>query len=381
MKNQKAHLVKKSGMYNYNIIIPKEVERKIRFICKKSWETEWSGVLFFEYNGTFEDNDLNIICKDILVLDVGSSVYTEFNMSPKVISYMTENPFLLDCQMALIHSHNSMATFLSTTDLDTLLEEGLDRNNFVSLIVNNKGEYTAAITRKVKIKKVHTSYNFFDKGEQENTEETIDEETVVEWFNLNVIIEGEEDFSNIENELKAIKESKITINPFNDTLKTPLSNPKNIINTKLPEKVYSTNGFLRDAGIKGTLVEGDIEDFEYLEDIEYNEDLTRSIVLQLITGSIIISNTTKLDVNKWVNSMPSLYRSRFGNDMELFKDWAMQFIEYLISTSLDEDLAQELDNTELAYICANSVQKELKKLNRNPYINTYIDILETYKEI
>ena len=121
-----------------------------------------------------------------------------------------------------------MSTFFSTTDQDTLLEEGLDRNNFVSLIVNNKGEYTAAITRKVKIKKVHTSYNFFDKGEQENTEETIDEETVVEWFNLNVIIEGEEDFSNIENELKAIKESKITINPFNDTLKTPLSNPKNI---------------------------------------------------------------------------------------------------------------------------------------------------------
>ena len=381
MKNQKAHLVKKSGTYNYNIIIPKEVERKIRFICKKSWETEWSGVLFFEYNGTFEDNNLNIICKDILVLDVGSSVYTEFNMSPKVISYMTENPLLLDCQMALIHSHGNLNTFFSTTDQDTLLEEGLDRNNFVSLIVNNRGEYTAAITRKVKIKKVHTSYNFFDKGEQENTEETIDEETVVEWFNLNVIIEGEEDFSNIENELKAIKESKITINSFNGTFKTPLSNPKNTINTKLPERVYSTNGFLRDAGIKGTLVEGDIEDFEYLEDIEYNEDLTRSIVLQLITGSIIISNTTKLDVNKWVNSMPSLYRSRFGNDMELFKDWAMQFIEYLISTSLDEDLAQNLDNTELAYICANSVQKELKKLNRNPYINTYIDILETYKEI
>lgn len=109
MKNQKAHLVKKSGTYNYNIIIPKEVERKIRFICKKSWETEWSGVLFFEYNGTFEDNDLNIICKDILVLDVGSSTYTEFNMSPKIISYMAENPLLLDYQMALIHSHNSMA--------------------------------------------------------------------------------------------------------------------------------------------------------------------------------------------------------------------------------------------------------------------------------
>jgi hypothetical protein len=55
---------------------------------------------------------------------------------------------LMDCDQGLIHSHNSMATFFSSTDDSTLVEEGKDRNFFVSLIVNNAGTYTAAVTRK-----------------------------------------------------------------------------------------------------------------------------------------------------------------------------------------------------------------------------------------
>ena len=48
---------------------------------------------------------------------------------------------------------------------DCLKEEGIDRNHFVSLIVNNAGTYTAAITRKVtsqKIGKNNFSYPTFD---------------------------------------------------------------------------------------------------------------------------------------------------------------------------------------------------------------------------
>lgn len=83
-------------------------------------------------------------------MDIGTQAYTEFDMNPDVIAYMCENPELLDCQMGLIHSHNNMSTFFSETDTATLKEEGRDRNNFVSLIVNNAGTYTAAITRRVK---------------------------------------------------------------------------------------------------------------------------------------------------------------------------------------------------------------------------------------
>lgn len=141
-------LIKKST--SYKIIIPAKVERIIRFLCERVWSTEWSGVLFYNPIGEFEDDSLEIHCVDILPMDIGNATYTEFDMSPDVISYMAQNPELLDCKMGLIHSHNSMPSFFSGTDLNTLREEGNDRNHFVSLIVNNEGKYTAAITRKVK---------------------------------------------------------------------------------------------------------------------------------------------------------------------------------------------------------------------------------------
>lgn len=94
-------LVKQSS--TYKIIIPDKVERMIRFLCEKVWNTEWSGVLFYTPTGTFEDDNLEIHCVDILPMDIGSTTYTEFAMSPDVISYMAQKPELLDCKMGLIH--------------------------------------------------------------------------------------------------------------------------------------------------------------------------------------------------------------------------------------------------------------------------------------
>ena len=184
---EKLTLTQVKGSYNYKIIIPKKVEDKIRYTCRQVWNTEWSGVLFFKYEGSFDNDDLTIICEDICIMDIGSTTYTEFDMNPYVISYMTDND-LLDCQVGLIHSHNNMATFFSGTDLETLRVEGTDRNNFVSLIVNNAGTYTAAITRKVKSRSIkeELSYEFFGSGEVQSTEEYVDESVKIEYFNLKI---------------------------------------------------------------------------------------------------------------------------------------------------------------------------------------------------
>ena len=94
-------LIKKSN--SYKMIIPQEVENKIRYACQLVSNIEWSGILFYTYEGSFDDNSLVIRCKDIYVMDIGNSTYTEFDMSPEVISYMAENPQLLDYQLALVH--------------------------------------------------------------------------------------------------------------------------------------------------------------------------------------------------------------------------------------------------------------------------------------
>ena len=36
-------------------------------------------------------------------MDLGTQAYTEFDMNPDVIAYMTAHSELLDCQMGLIH--------------------------------------------------------------------------------------------------------------------------------------------------------------------------------------------------------------------------------------------------------------------------------------
>lgn len=92
----------------YALVIPEEVENKIRHLCNRIYSVEWSGILFYSSQGNFEDGSLVLTCKDIYVMDIGSSAFTEFDMAPEVMTYAVEND-LLDYQQGLIHSHNNMA--------------------------------------------------------------------------------------------------------------------------------------------------------------------------------------------------------------------------------------------------------------------------------
>lgn len=87
----------------YELIVPIEVEKKIRHLCSRISEVEWSGTLFYTASGSYEEDNLKIHCVDIFPMDIGSAAYTEFDMSPDVVAYMTSHPELLDCQMGLIH--------------------------------------------------------------------------------------------------------------------------------------------------------------------------------------------------------------------------------------------------------------------------------------
>lgn len=390
-------LVQKSGTYNYKLIIPAEVERKIRFACQKVWSTEWSGTLFFTHEGSFENNDLVIKCVDIYIMDIGTQAYTEFDMNPDVIAYMCENPELLDCQMGLIHSHNNMSTFFSGTDTATLKEEGRDRNNFVSLIVNNAGTYTAAITRRVKSKQVKesVSYEFFGDGERHDTKEYVSDADEIEWFYLKIEKEGENySFPDMAARLEEIKQAKaerakkVQSPVYQGGYKPVIANsygtkagPANLVK-KEADKAKVTQPTLFD----------NVDDlpFEDGYDIPYGQvtfDKTtlKSLVLQLITGSIIISNDSKIDITKWSKSMPALYEKRFGKGkvgMDNFKMWAETYTEYLTWYITDEKLEElGFDETEICAICAHDMIEELTKLPENDYIKGYIDALQKYLKI
>lgn len=387
-------LVQKSGTYNYKLIIPAEVERKIRFACQKVWSTEWSGTLFFTHEGSFENNDLVIRCVDIYIMDIGTQAYTEFDMNPDVIAYMTEHTELLDCQIGLLHSHNSMPSFFSGIDVATLKEEGRDRNNFVSLIVNNAGTYTAAITRRIKSKQVKesVSYEFFGDGEKQDTKEYASNADEIEWFYLKIEKEGENySFPDMAARLEEIKQAKAEkakkaqIPVYQGGYKPVIANsygtkagPANLVK-KEDDKPKVVQPTLFD----------NVDDFPFDDNynlpygqVSFDKVTLKSLVLQLITGSIIISNDSKIDITKWAKSMPALYEKRFGKGkegMENFKMWADTYTEYLTWYVTDGKLEElGFDETEICAICAHDMIEELTKLPENDYIKGYIDALQKY---
>lgn len=364
----------------HRLVIPADVERKIRHLCNMVSQVEWSGTLFYTHSGSYEEGDLEIRCVDIFPMDIGSQTYTEFDMSPDVIAYMTAHPELLDCQMGLIHSHNSMPSFFSGTDLNTLKEEGNDRNHFVSLIVNNAGKYTAAITRKLTLKKIINStytYKTFDDIEKTGTSSEEIKEEVIAYNMLDIIKEGDviDSFSELDKRLETIKASKAV------PVKTPV---QSTYQTKYPLPPLTYNGQDKEVGKH---VQQTLFDEEYMEsepprkvfadpnepEITISASVVRAATLQLITGSIAIADASRIDPVKWTEQMVRLFDKRFENSMETFELWAEILTEFIISNFIPLEY-HGYEEEYMSKLCED-IYMSIDKLPENKYIKVIKETL------
>ena len=304
-----------------------------------------------------------------------------------------------------------MSTFFSGTDVATLKEEGRDRNNFVSLIVNNAGTYTAAITRRVKSKQVResTSFEFFGDGEKHDTKEYTSDADEIEWFYLKIEKEGEHySFPDMASRLEEIKKRKEEeakrkgvngiaggySNPYKGFAYNPQAYRPTVVNSQTVAvgPANLNKGKVEQKTVQRTLFDNVGEEqipFKELGDspILYGEvfaktEIIESLVKQLVTCSIILPNESKVDIDKWAKSMPMLYEKRFGKGkegMKRFQDWADTYTEFLTWNIEDEDLkAMGYDETDIQSIYAHDLIKALTHLPENDYIIAYIDELEKY---
>lgn len=128
------------------LVIPDDVYDKLRFLCKSIAKVEWSGVLFYTVEGSFRQSEkCKIIAKDILLMDRGTSIGTEFTWDEDIVEYRMNNPKSLDWCMGNVHSHNTMNVFFSGTDWAELNDNSPMHNIYLCLIVNNYMEMEAKI--------------------------------------------------------------------------------------------------------------------------------------------------------------------------------------------------------------------------------------------
>jgi hypothetical protein len=118
---------------------------------------EWSGVLIFSIEeGSIETpSSLVLKARDVYLMDVGSSAYTEYEFGqeamkiyqqiPETDPFAAQDKGVLPWKFGTIHTHHHMGAFFSPTDMADLRTNSPCHTFYLSLIVDWKCEYKAKI--------------------------------------------------------------------------------------------------------------------------------------------------------------------------------------------------------------------------------------------
>lgn len=397
IQKPKLELIKNHNQFK--MVIPPAVEEKIRLACASVPNLEWSGVLFFKYRGSFEDQSLLVTCKDILVMDIGSASYTEWEADAEVISYMAEND-LLDCQLGIVHSHNTMASFFSGTDTATLLQEGTDRNNIVSLIVNNDGKYSAAVTRRVTTQAtVHEvgTYQLFGEGEQHYEDDYETEDEYIEYFMFDIVRKEPNKLFSFIDRLKEVMTKKRTTvvasqptahsyggygmydsygSPYSST---PAKPPTTVAPKSTPVVPAKPMASVPSKPATTFFSESSVSKPAKLDDFD---EFIEGLCLQIVTGNICAAVENIVDLDTYAKeAMYEMYKKRFGTDVSSkssFSNWMDSTLDFLVYESVHPEI-ESFGVSDRGDILASEMVKRLKKLPKNIYLNAIIDHLTAYQ--
>ena len=394
LQKLKQKIELKEGLSTFNLVIPENVEGKIRYLCDKFPTTEWSGILFYKINGSFEDIDnLEFTCVDIYVMNVGNPGFTEFDDSEDIISYRATHADTLlqeGIYEGLIHSHHSMSAFFSGTDSDTLGQEGSQVNHFLSLIVNNEGKYVARVTRKIQAeveeniktdRKETLYYNTYEnkeivlhKNNKTSQKEKVNKhEEYVEYFKLNIVrAEVEDTQEELRLRIKELKDKKKPVNSYSWT--NSHYSWANKENEKLPslfdnlkEDEYwspssTYNSFKYDAPLPkyGSDFDLDKEEFDEMDIIGETSEFIDApyinyITAQLLSGNVLLpfnKDIKDVDIDNLAKKVDSIYTRRFGNikankeHIETHIHYILDFImEYYENADFIKDIDKYIEDT------------------------------------
>ena len=325
-------------------------------------------------------------------MDLGTGGGAEFKMTPEVTAYIADNLDLFTCDIGLIHSHHSMGAFISGQDAKMLQQEGNDTNCFLSLVVDTKGTYVAAITRKMQkkteivTKSLGTSYQFFGEGEIRTDENPMSESTrvvdekTIEYFMMDVQIEKVDNpLSFLDTRFEEIEKKKKVAIP-----KPPICFPTT---TQSATKLTEDQSFYDWIHGKETIHEPTLFSSEEMEEMK-KED-----ILDMVDDTYITQSVTKMllctlnftvpqnyNLKGWIiTHMDNLYNKLFPNE-SIFRSWREFAVEYFIFNPEVVTTIDEVDDEEeFSGIIAKAMIEELQKYeNLSPHIQAYINTLTSY---
>lgn len=136
------------------ITLENRVLDKIKFLNSKCSNIEWSGVGVMKVEGDISDDTLKLHVIDLLLKDVGTAGYTEYDWGTTLAEYFEGNEDKWPVMFFSIHSHHNMGVTPSGVD-DKHLYDNISNFPFhLSVIVNNKLDFNARIATDMVINSV-----------------------------------------------------------------------------------------------------------------------------------------------------------------------------------------------------------------------------------
>lgn len=231
-----------------------------------------------------------------------------------------------------------------------------------------------------------------DEGVSGNRTFTVEKEHI-QWFNLDIEIEGvNNDFeAEILERIKAIRAAKSSKRGI-ENVRSPYYDGgyKKEDYGKYPIGSYgSPKGYTVPAGPANTapvkeevkqpaLFDSTSEELmiDY-EKFKLSDEIVDWVVKQTITCSVIIPNSSNIDVEKWARSMDSLYKKRFADKKE-FEAFAVNFVDFVVNYTEDPEAAAFLDATEMAAVLAYNVREKLSILPKNEWLDAWMELYDDY---
>lgn len=354
----------KDSFKSFKLIISANAEGKIRYLQERFPSTEWSGALFISHEE--KDNVCTITAEDIYPMNVGSSVFTEFNFNEEVTSYMANHPETFEWDLALVHSHHNMSTHPSQTDMDTLISLGEDINSLLSLIVNNVGEYTAMLSRKATTKtelitKDITNTLFDGTYKSPIPEKKCSDDTVVVWEYVPITIIKSEPITTIKERVDEIEAKHLKLL---EEYKYPKQGEFDFMDRYYNHLSKENTYYPTIWGDEVPIVSGDLQ------------ELALKAVQKMVKCNINIdAKTSVYELQRFVsNYMNTLYTRNFANSKygsyTLFDDWAYFITEFILNKYSEEGDEETFIKAVLDILYELDTQ--------NYYITKYIEILEGF---
>ena len=158
---------------SYIITINSDTQKKISYLCSKIPSQEWVASIFWKHQGVGLKG-----VKQVEVFDIypqhkahGMSFDADFNIG--VIDYMMDKGYE-NCFIGMIHSHCNTSVFFSGPDNQELDQNAKAHPIYLSVITNNKGEYTAKMAKYYNIQGSFTGTKVY---------KDVDGNTVIEEYN------------------------------------------------------------------------------------------------------------------------------------------------------------------------------------------------------